>query len=230
VDPHQVVLNAPGELLPANLIPHPTDELVPETITVLLVEDLNLLRGALASLLSGERDIHVVDALTSTDPVVPVTQRLRPNVVVVDVDPADSGLTVVSELRRRLPACQIVALTSVKPARLVRCLLAADVLGVVDKNAPADLLLKAIRGAARGELVVDVNVIITALAEQPNPLTPRQLEVLRLAADGAAGSEIARRLRLSPGTVRNHLAKAISKAGARTTVDAVRIAREAGWL
>jgi two-component system response regulator DesR len=125
---------------------------------------------------------------------------------------------------------QIVALAAAKPAGLVQRLLAADVMGAVDKNAPAARLLQAIRGAAKGELVVDVNLAVAALAVEPNPLTPRELEVLRLAAEGASGPEIAVKLHLSPGTVRNYLSKVINKTCARTRVDAVRIAREAGWI
>lgn len=77
---------------------------------------------------------------------------------------------------------------------------------------------------------MDVALAVAALAAKPNPLTPREFEVLRLAAAGATGPEIAARLRLSPGTVRNYLSKVISKTGARTRVDAVRIARDAGWI
>lgn len=202
------------------------------TIKVLLAEDMDLLRSALVSLLSEEDDIEVVAALKCNDKkVVPVALRLRPHVVVVDVDlPSTRGLATVNELRRRLPECQIVALAAAKPAGLVQRLLAADVLGAVDKNAPAARLLEAIRGAAKGELVVDINLAVAALAVEPNPLTPRELQVLQLAAEGASGPEIADRLHLSPGTVRNYLSKVISKTCARTRVDAVRIAREAGWI
>jgi two-component system, NarL family, response regulator DesR len=201
------------------------------TIKVLLAEDLDLLRSALVSLLSDEDDIEVVAALKCNDKVTQVALRLRPDVVVVDVDlPCTNGLSTVRELRRRLPDTQIVALAAAKPAGLVQRLLAADVLGAVDKNAPAARLLEAIRGAAKGELVVDVNLAVAALAVEPNPLTPRELEVLRLAAEGASGPEIAEQLHLSPGTVRNYLSKVINKTCARTRVDAVRIAREAGWI
>jgi two-component system, NarL family, response regulator DesR len=201
------------------------------SIKVLLAEDLDLLRSALVSLLSEEEDIEVVAALKCNDKVTQVAMRLRPDVVVVDVDlPCTNGLSTVRELRRRLPETQIVALAAAKPAGLVQRLLAADVLGAVDKGAPAARLLEAIRGAAKGELVVDVNLAVAALAVEPNPLTPRELEVLRLAAEGASGPEIAETLHLSPGTVRNYLSKVINKTTARTRVDAVRIAREAGWI
>ena len=200
-------------------------------IKVLLAEDMDLLRSALVSLLSDEEDIEVVADLRCSDKVIAVAMHLRPDVAVIDVDlPCTSGLTTVREMRRRLPDTQIVALAPAKPAGLVQRLLAADVLGAVDKNAPAARLLQAIRGAAKGELVVDVNLAVAALAVEPNPLTPRELEVLRLAAEGASGPEIAEALHLSPGTVRNYLSKVINKTCARTRVDAVRIAREAGWI
>jgi two-component system, NarL family, response regulator DesR len=200
-------------------------------IKLLLVEQLDLLRTALPCMLSGEPDLEVVAALKGHEKLVQVAQRLRPAVVVMDVDLCHStDLTTIRELRRRLPRTQIVVLTAAKPSGLVQRLLAADVLGAVDKNAPATRLLEAIRGAAKGELVVDVNLAVAALAVEPNPLTPRELQVLQLAAEGASGPEIAERLHLSPGTVRNYLSKVINKTCARTRVDAVRIAREAGWI
>jgi two-component system response regulator DesR len=160
-----------------------------------------------------------------------VAQRLRPSVIVVDVAPVVVGaLAWVTELRQWVPACQVVALVSAKPAGLVRCLLAADVLGVVGKNASAAVLLEAIRGAARGQVVLDATLAAAALAASRNPLTPRELDVLRLAAEGVAGPEIAWRLSLSSGTVRNHVSRVIAKTRARSTVDAVGIVADAGWL
>jgi two-component system, NarL family, response regulator DesR len=200
-------------------------------IKLLLVEDMDLLRSALVSLLSDEEDLEVVAALKYNTTVTQVALRLRPDVVVIDVDlPCAAGLSTVQELRRRLPETRIVALTPAKPPGLVQRLLSADVLGAVDKNAPAARLLEAIRGAAKGELVVDLSLAVAALAVEPNPLTQREMEVLQLAADGMSGTEIAARLHLSPGTVRNYLSKVLTKTCARSRVDAIRIAREAGWI
>jgi two-component system response regulator DesR len=204
-----------------------------KSITVLLAADRGLLRGALVSLLSREHDIQVVSALPCDEQLAQVAVQLRPDVVVVDVGvdaPVASGLATVTDLRKRLPACRMVALTAARPAGLVRSLFTADVLGVVDRNASAARLLEAIRGVARGEPVVDVHLAIAALAAKPSPLTPRELDVLRVAAEGASGPEIAKQLNLSPGTVRNYLSKVINKTGARTMTDAVRIARESGWI
>jgi two-component system, NarL family, response regulator DesR len=216
---------------PAHRVPDPRDGLLAEPIKVLLAEDRDLLRSALVSLLSREHDIHVVSATQRDDDLTAVALRLRPDVAVIDVDPPSAGgLAVLTELRKQLPTCRIVVLTAARPAGLVQRLLNTDVLGVVDKNAPAARLLEAIRGVAKGQLVVDVHLAIAALASKPSPLTPRELDVLRLAAEGASGREIAERLHLSSGTVRNYLSKVVSKTQARTMADAVRIARDFGWI
>jgi len=157
--------------------------------------------------------------------------RLRPDVAVVSADLSEKdGLTTVHELRKRLPECQIVALTVKRPVGLLKRLLAADVSALIDKNAPAARLLHAIRGVAQGGTVIDANLVIAALSAGRNPLTPRELSVLRLAAEGLSGPEIAKQLSLSQGTVRNYLSNAMNKTGARTRIDAIRIATESGWL
>jgi two-component system, NarL family, response regulator DesR len=206
---------------------------VPEVrpIRVLLVEDMDLMRGALVSLLSQEDDIELVADSRCDDKVVSVALRLRPDVVVVDIElSGGQGLTMVGELRRRMPDCQIVALAAAKPVGLLQRLLAAEVWGAVDKNAPIGRLLRAIRTVAKGERVIDANLAVAALSAQLSPFTPREVQVLRLAADGASGQEIADRLSLSNGTVRNYLSKVMTKLCARNRIDAIRIARAAGWL
>ena len=201
------------------------------SIKVLLAEDMELLRTALVSMLSDEEDMEVIADLKCDHQVVSVAQRLRPDVAVVSADVAETGgLSTVHELRRRLPECQIVALTVTKPAGLLKRLLATNIPGLIDKNAPAARLLAAIRGVARGRTMIDSNLVVAALRAGSNPFTPRELHVLRLAAGGASGPEIARELSLSQGTVRNYLSNAMNKTGARTRIDAIRIATEAGWL
>jgi two-component system response regulator DesR len=201
------------------------------SIRVLLAEDMDLLRTALVSLLSEEEDIEVIADLKCNERAVSVAVRLKPDVAVISADlPAERGLTTVNEIRKRLPECQIVALTVKRPVGLLKRLLAADVSGLIDKNAPATRLLHAIRNVAEGGTVIDANLVIAALSAGSNPFTPRELHVLRLAAEGASGPEIAKQLSLSPGTVRNYLSNAMNKTGARTRIDAIRIATESGWL
>jgi two-component system response regulator DesR len=201
------------------------------SIRVLLAEDMDLLRTALVSLLSDEEDIEVIADLKCGQQAVSVAVRLRPDVAVIAADMPDSkGLTTVRELRKRLPECQIVALTLTRPVGLLTRLLAADVSGLIDKNTPASRLLQTIRNVADGGTVIDASLVIAALSAGRNPFTPRELAVLRLAADGASGPEIAKELSLSPGTVRNYMSNAMNKTGARSRIDAIRIATESGWL
>jgi two-component system response regulator DesR len=203
----------------------------PKPISVLLVVDMDLLRDALVTLLSDQHDMEVVADLKCDDKVVAVASRIRPAVAVIDMDePGSPGLKLVQQLRDCLPATQVVALVAAKPPGLVQQVLSAEVLGVVDKHTSAERLLHAIRGVSRGTQVIDVNLAVAALSAGPNPFTPRELQVLRLAADGASGPEIASRLSLSKGTVRNYLSKVMNKTCARTRIDAIRIVREAGWL
>jgi two-component system response regulator DesR len=203
----------------------------PRLISVLLVVDMDLLRDALVTLLSDQHDMEVVADLKCDDNVVPVAARLQPAVAVIDIEhPGARSLQLVHEFRSQMPSTQVVALASAKPPGLVQQVLTADVLGVVDKHTSAERLLHAIRGVARGCQVVDVNLAVAALSAGPNPFTPRELQVLRLAADGASGPEIAVRLSLAKGTVRNYLSKVMNKTCARTRIDAIRIVREAGWL
>lgn len=206
-------------------------EVRPRPIRVLLIKNMDLLRDALVTLLSVQEDMQVVADLKCGDDVIPVASRLRPDVAVVDIDPAGGcGVAKASELRAAVPQCGVVALTVAKPAGLLQRLLEADVSGVVDKNASAGRLLQAIRDVSNGVQVVDANLAVAALSVGANPFTPRELQVLRLAADGASGPEIANELSLSDGTVRNYLSKVMSKTRARNRVDAIRIVRDAGWL
>jgi two-component system, NarL family, response regulator DesR len=201
------------------------------SITVLLAEDMDLLRTALVSLLSEEDDIEVIADLKCNRTVVPVALRLSPDVAVVAADlPETDGLTTVRELRRRLPECQIVALAVRRAPELLKRLLAADIPGLVDKNAPATQLVHAIRGVADGATMIDAGLVTTALSAGQNPFTSREQLVLRLAAGGATGPEIAKQLSLAPGTVRNYLSNTMTKTGARTRIDAIRIATQSGWL
>jgi two-component system, NarL family, response regulator DesR len=201
------------------------------SIRVLLAEDLDLLRTALVSMLSDEEDMEVVGDLKCDRKVVSMALRLRPDVAVVAADlPHLRGLQAVAELRRQVPECQIVALAATRPPGLLRRLIAAEVPGLIDRNAPAARLLAAIRGVAGGGTMIDANLVCAALAADSNPFTPRETHVLQLAARGASGPEIARTLSLAPGTVRNYLSNAMSKTGARTRIDAIRIATESGWL
>ncbi|WP_218009774.1 response regulator transcription factor [Actinomadura kijaniata] len=200
-------------------------------IRVLLAEDQHIIRGALAALLNLEADLEVVAEASDGAEAVDRALALRPDVAVMDIDmPRKDGLAAAAELRERLPACKALMLTAHgKPGHLRRAL-DARVQGFLLKTAPPEELAAAIRRVASGERVLDPSLALTAWDLSDNPLTPRERDVLALAAEGAEPDEIATRLHLSPGTVRNNLTAIITKLNARGRTDAVRIATGSGWI
>jgi two-component system, NarL family, response regulator DesR len=200
-------------------------------IRVLLAEDQHLIRGALVALLRLEEDLEVVAELDRGDRVVEEALRTRPDVAVLDIDlPGLDGLTAADRLHQRLPECRTLVLTGLgQPGNLLRAL-KVHVRGFIVKDAPAQTLADGIRRVARGERVIDPELVAAALETGSSPLTPREADVLRAAATGLSTDQIGSRLSLSPATVRNYLSNAISKVGGRNRIDAIRIARDAGWL
>lgn len=200
-------------------------------IRVLLAEDAPLIRQALTALLSQEPDLDIVAAVEHGDLIVPTSLRTRPDVAVLDIDlPGMDGITAAVELQAKLPSCRSLLLTSVARPEHVRRALTARVVGFIRKDAPTARLAEDIRQVARGHRVVDPELALAAATASENPLTPREVSVLRLTAQGASTRDVAAQLYISVGTVRNHLASAVAKTQARSRVDAIRIATEAGWL
>jgi two-component system response regulator DesR len=200
-------------------------------IRILLAEDMHMIRGALAALLGLEPDMEVVAEVADGDAVVPAALAHRPTVAVLDLHmPGADGLSAARDLNTALPGCRVLILTALGRPEALRSALAARVGGFMLKDAPPDRLADAVRRVAAGEHVIDPGLAAAALTARQNPLTPRETDVLRLAADGAEPGEIARTLHLSPGTVRNYLGAAVTKLDARNRLDAVRIAREQDWL
>jgi two-component system response regulator DesR len=200
-------------------------------IRILLLEDMTLLRGALAELLAYEDDLEVVAQLDRAENLIPTARRVQPDVAVIDIGlPGVNGINAARALREALPACQTMILTGMGTPRALRQALEAKVRGFVLKNASPTQLAYSIRQVAKGECVIDSELAVSALSGNDGPLTARECEVLEVAAEGTSVPEIARRLSLATGTVRNYLSASISKLGASNRVDAVRIARDAGWI
>lgn len=200
-------------------------------IRVLIAEDMHLIRGALVALVSLEDDMEVVAELDRGDQILETALRTRPDVAVLDIDlPGLDGLTAAERLHQRLPECQTLILTGLsQPGHLLRAL-KVHVRGFIVKDAPAQTLADGIRRVARGERVIDPELVAAALETGSTPLTAREADVLRAAETGIRTDQIASQLSLSPATVRNYLSNAISKVGGRNRIDAIRIARDAGWL
>lgn len=191
-----------------------------------------MIRGALAALLGLEPDLEVVVTVESGAAAVAAAAVDLPDVAVLDIDMPGGmdGLEAAAEIRARVPACRTLMLTAHgKPGHLKRAL-TAQVDGFMLKTAPPEELAAAIRAVVRGERVLDPALAVTAWDLADNPLTPREADVLRRAAEGADAKDIAAGLHLTPGTVRNNLTGIVAKLNARNRTDAVRIATESGWI
>ncbi|MEV7804727.1 response regulator transcription factor [Microbispora sp. NPDC088329] len=200
-------------------------------IRLMLAEDMHLIRKALVALLSSEDDLDVVAEADKGEDIVRLGCLRRPDVAVLDIGmPGVDGLTAAAELHRRLPSCRTVVLTGLGTPMALRKALDAGVRGFVVKDASPSHLVDCIRRVAGGERVIDPELAVAALDADSNPLTARELDVLETAARGATVGEIADRLSLSRGTVRNYLSRILTKVGARSRVEAIQIASECGWL
>jgi two-component system response regulator DesR len=200
-------------------------------VKVLLAEDQAMVRGALAALLALEDDIEIVAEVGRGDEVVPVALRVQPDVALLDIEmPGQDGLAAAADLRKMLPACRVLILTTFSRPGYLRRAMESGAVGYLLKDAPATQLAEAIRRAMAGERIVDPALATAALSEGSNPLSDREREVLAAATEGASIAEIAAEFTLSEGTVRNYLSIAIQKIGAHNRIEAAHIAREKGWL
>jgi two-component system response regulator DesR len=200
-------------------------------IRVLVAEDQGMVRGALAALLRLEKDIEVVAETGRGDDVLAAALAAHPDVILLDIElPGVDGLTAAAALREALPTSRVMMLTTFGRIGYLRRAIEAGAVGFLLKDAPATELATAIRRVMAGERVVDPALALTALSEGENPLTTREREVLAAALDGATIKDIASRLILTEGTVRNHLSVAIQKIGGRNRIEAARLAEEKGWL
>lgn len=204
-------------------------------ISIVVADDQALIRQAFARLLDLEPDLSVVGEAGTAAEAVATAARVRPDVVVMDVqmpgagDLAD-GIDATAAVRDRAPGTRVLIVTTFgRPGYLQRAL-AAGASGFMVKDAPADRLVDGIRRVAQGLRVVDPELAVSSLSIGPSPLTEREAEVLAGAAVGGTTSDIAARVFLSEGTVRNHLSAVMAKLGAANRAEAVRIATENGWL
>jgi len=184
------------------------------TLRLLVADDQALVRSALAALLSLEPDFTVVAEVGRGDEVVSAALESQPDVALLDIEmPGADGLDAAAALRAAMPSVRVLVLTTFGRPGYLRRAMQAGVLGFVVKDAPAEQLADAVRRVAVGERVVDPALAAATLAGGASPLTGRERDVLVAARDGATVSDIAGKLFLSEGTVRNYLSAAIAKTG-----------------
>ncbi len=201
------------------------------TIRLLLADDQELIRGALAVMLELEDDFEVVASVGRGDEVVAAARTYQPDVALLDIEmPGIDGLAAARVLAQEVPGCRSLILTTFGRPGYLRRAMESGAFGFVVKDAPPERLADAIRRVAAGERVVDPALAAATLASGASPLTDRERDVLVAARPGATIADIAEKLFLSEGTVRNYLSSAIAKTGTRNRAEAVRTADENGWL
>jgi two-component system response regulator DesR len=201
------------------------------SVRVLLAEDQAMVRGAIAALLNLEEDIEIVAEASRGDEVVSAALHSVPDVALLDVEmPGGDGLGAAAALREKLPSCRVIILTTFGRAGYLKRAMENGAAGFLLKDAPSSELTKAIHRVMQGERVVDPDLAAAALSAGENPLTEREREVLAASEGGATIEDVAARLYLSEGTVRNYLSAAIKKLGTRNRVEAARLAQQRGWL
>lgn len=189
-----------------------------------------MIRGALAALLEIEGDMEVVGQAANGIEALDLAEKMRPEVFLLDIEmPGRTGLEVAAEIQRRKLPVKVAILTTFARAGYLRRALDAGVTGYLLKDSPATKLAKAIRLIHAGGRSIDPDLAAEAWTEA-DPLTDRERQVLRLAAEGQSSAEISAGLHLSEGTVRNYLSEAIGKLGAANRTEAARVARQRGWL
>lgn len=200
-------------------------------IRTLIADSVPLMRLGLMTVLDKEPDIEVVVGVHRRELLVPAVCRLQPDVAVVDGDmAAHDGFATIRELHVRVPACgSVIMASNPRPCEL-REAVAASADGFLVKDSAPDRITDAVRRVAAREKALDPDLAFSAANSAASPLTAREIDVLRLAAQGAPATEIASKLYLSVGTVHNYMSRVIGKTGARNRVDAIRIADRAGWL
>lgn len=200
-------------------------------IRTIIADRIALIRAGLVACIAQEGDIEVVAELDCSEPVLPIVSSLRPDVAVIDDDIAcHDGFAVVRALYAAAPSCRTLIMATRPHPRDLRKAVAAHATGFVLKDTSPANISEAIRQVAKGMKALDPDLAFAALDASANPMTPRECDVLRVAAEGASTAEIARQLCLTAGTVRNHISSVIAKIGARNRVDAIRIADHSGWL
>ncbi|KAB1659701.1 response regulator transcription factor [Pseudoclavibacter chungangensis] len=201
-----------------------------EPIRVVLVDDEQLLRAALAALLPLDGTIEVIAQADSGTEAIAATLRHEPDVLVIDFEmPGTDGLEAVAAIRAERPEQRVLMLTRHARPGVLRRALKLGVQGFMSKSADPEDIVEVIRALHGGGRWIAHEVLEASVVDD-SPLTDREADALRETREGYAVTEIAKRLHLAPGTVRNYLSSAMQKTAATTRHEAARIARDRGWL
>ena len=199
-------------------------------IRVLIADDETMIRTAMETLLGMEDDLEVLPGVADGQAAVEAAQRLQPDVCVLDLEmPELDGVEAAREITRTVATKVIICTRHARPGVLRRAL-AEKVAGFVPKSTPVERLAGVIREVMAGRRYIDPDIAATALTAEQCPLTDRELDVLRAGREATTIAQIAERLNLAQGTVRNYISTAMQKLGVSTRAEASQHAWEQGWI
>ncbi|MET8183946.1 response regulator transcription factor [Streptomyces sp. NPDC005336] len=199
-------------------------------IDVLVSDDLHLSRVALTALLERNGEIRVVGSVDGNMEALAFAELHKPDVVIISLESPEDDAIAVADKVASLPGCRSMLLATTSTRSVVRQAFATGIGGLVERSMPPRQFFEAIHRVNQGERVFDAELTVAALGNEDCPLTPREFSVLEHVSRGDTVGEIAARLHLSGGTVRNYLSSMVVKLGARNRIDALRIARDAHWI
>ncbi len=199
-------------------------------IKVIIVEDQALVRGAISALLDFEENINVVAQAENGALAIPLIEQFTPDIVLTDIEmPEMSGIELVEKIAVEHPKIKTMIMTTFSRCGYIKRSIRAGVSAFILKEAPSEYLVEAINKVIQGKKVIDPELAMSAL-DDSDPLTNKERKALRLAEEGLSTIDIAEKLFLSEGTVRNYLSEAIAKLNATNRIDAARLAKQKGWL
>lgn len=197
-------------------------------IRIVIAEDQRMMLGALGSLLDLEGDLEVVGKATNGEEALSLVQQHQPDVCIMDIEmPLKSGLEAAEELKGT--DCKVIILTTFARSGYFQRALKAGVSGYLLKDSPSEELASSIRSVMAGQRIYAPELIETVYSEE-NPLTNREKEVLELVADGRNTSEIADKLKIKTGTVRNYISVILDKLEVKNRIEAITRSKEKGWF
>ncbi|PWK53634.1 response regulator transcription factor [Pleionea mediterranea] len=200
------------------------------SISILIAEDQTLLLGALKSLLELEPDFNIVATANNGKDALSELQHHQPDILLTDIEmPEKTGLDLAEYIKQQDLSTKVIIMTTFARSGYLRRAMDSGVKGYLLKDSSSEELAKAIRRIHQGKKVIDPE-LITEAWDQVDPLTDKERQALKLASDGFSTESIAKKMHLSPGTVRNYLSNAASKLNAKNSIEAARIARQKGWL
>ncbi|MDD1387067.1 response regulator transcription factor [Pediococcus pentosaceus] len=200
-------------------------------ITLYLAEDQSMLNTALSQLLNLEDNLEVLGSATNGKHALAEIQRLQPNVAILDIEmPMMSGLEVAEVLHDKQLATKVIILTTFTQKTYFEKAVEVEVAGYLLKDSPSDDLIETINKVMMGRTVYDPELVVTALSSNKNPLSEREMSVLKAAVSGDATKVMAQKLFLSEGTVRNYLSAIFSKLGVHNRLEAIEVAKKNKWI